>query len=144
MSQIYWHERAHAPHGVPCLFLDRDGVVVEEVHYLHRRGDVRLLNGAAALIEAARTRGWAAGLVTNQAGIGRGYYGWADFESVQEEIAAQLGLGPEPFDFVAACGAHPEAPGAFHRIANHSWRKPNPGMIAHGGRPRSISISPRA
>jgi D-glycero-D-manno-heptose 1,7-bisphosphate phosphatase len=129
MSQIYWFQRENAAHGCPCLFLDRDGVVVEEVNYLHRIEDVRILDGAAELITAARERGWAVGLVTNQAGIGRGYYDWTAFGTVQEEIIARLGAGPEPFDFVAACGAHPEAEAPFHRIVNHSWRKPNAGMI---------------
>jgi D-glycero-D-manno-heptose 1,7-bisphosphate phosphatase len=129
MSQVYWFEKDAARRDCPCLFLDRDGVVVEEVHYLHRPGDVRLLAGAVALIAAARASGWAVGLVTNQAGVGRGYYDWSAFGAVQDALVAQLGLGPEPFDFVAACGSHPDAADPFHRVADHSWRKPNPGML---------------
>lgn len=129
MSQVFWFERDEARRGVPCLFLDRDGVVVAEVNYLHRAADVSLLDGAAALIGAARRAGWCVGLVTNQAGIGRGYYDWAAFFAVQHEIALRLGLGPEPFDFVAACGSHPDAADPFHRVGNHSWRKPNAGML---------------
>jgi D-glycero-D-manno-heptose 1,7-bisphosphate phosphatase len=129
MSQVYWYQRENAAQGCPCLFLDRDGVVVEEVNYLHRVEDVRILVGAAELITSARARGWAVGLITNQAGIGRGYYDWTAFSTVHDEIVARLGVGPEPFDFVAACGAHPEAMAPFHRIANHSWRKPNAGML---------------
>lgn len=129
MSQIYWFQRVDAATKCPCLFLDRDGVIVEEVHYLHRREDVRLLPGAAALIEAARGQGWAVGLVTNQAGIGRGYYGWAEFDAVQHEIIHQLGAGAEPFDFVAACAVHAEAAHAFYKAVDHPWRKPRPGML---------------
>lgn len=129
MSQVYWFERDNARRGGSCLFLDRDGVIVEEVNYLHRREDVRILDGAAELIDSARQRGWAVGLLTNQAGIGRGYYDWTAFSSVQDEIVTRLNLGPSPFDFVAACASHPEAMDPFHRIENHSWRKPNPGML---------------
>lgn len=129
MSQIFWRQRADARTHCPCLFLDRDGVVVEEVGYLHRAEDVRLLPGAAEVIAAARDRGWAVGLVTNQAGVGRGYYDWTAFAAVQTVIAEHLGLGEEPFDFVAACGTHPEAAHDHLRIADHPWRKPNPGML---------------
>lgn len=129
MTQVFWHQRADARTDTPCLFLDRDGVVVEEIGYLHRAEDVAVLPGAAAVIAAARARGWAVGLVTNQAGIGRGYYDWAAFAVVQEAIAEALGLGPEPFDFIAACGAHPEARLDHMRVADHHWRKPGPGML---------------
>lgn len=129
MSQVYWFEKDSARRGCPCLFLDRDGVIVEEVNYLHQREDVRVLAGAAELIGAATRQGWAVGLMTNQAGIGRGYYNWAAFSAVQEEIVSRLGLGPWPFDFVAACASHPEATDPFYRIENHSWRKPHVGML---------------
>jgi D-glycero-D-manno-heptose 1,7-bisphosphate phosphatase len=129
MSQIYWFEKDKAQRQCPCLFLDRDGVIVEEVNYLHRREDVRILPGASELIKSAQRQGWAVGLVTNQAGIGRGYYDWSAFSDVQDEIVSRLGAGPAPFDFVAACASHPEAVDPFHRIENHSWRKPNIGML---------------
>ncbi|MGB8277636.1 MAG: HAD-IIIA family hydrolase [Methylovirgula sp.] len=129
MSQVYWFEKDKARRGCPCLFLDRDGVIVEEVDYLCRREDVRILNGAAELIDSARLRGWAIGLISNQAGIARGYYDWAAFGIVQEEVVERLGMGPSPFDFVVACASHPDAVDLFHRIENHSCRKPNAGML---------------
>lgn len=129
MSQVYWFEKSNARRACPCLFLDRDGVIVEEVEYLHRPEDVCLLAGARKLIQSAHDLGWAVGVITNQAGVGRGYYDWTDFRRVQDEIAIRLDLGPEPFDFVAACASHPEAASAFQRVENHSWRKPNVGMI---------------
>jgi D-glycero-D-manno-heptose 1,7-bisphosphate phosphatase len=144
MSQIYWFQRENAARGCPCLFLDRDGVVVEEVNYLHRVEDVHILGGAAGLISSARARGWAVGLITNQAGIGRGYYDWTAFNIVHDEIVARLGAGPEPFDFVAACGAHPEAVSPFHRIANHSWRKPNAGMITMAANALNLDLAASA
>ncbi len=69
--QLTRPERAASYRGRPALFLDRDGVLVVEVGYLHRPEDVRLIPGAAALIAAANGAGLAAVLVTNQAGIGR-------------------------------------------------------------------------
>lgn len=130
---VWWWRRENVRLGRACLFLDRDGVVVEETNYLCRPEDVRVLGGVARLIKAARARGWLVGLVTNQAGIGRGYYDWSDFEEVQREVARQLDLGAEPFDFIAACGAHAEASRPELRHPSHDWRKPQPGMLAHAG-----------
>jgi D-glycero-D-manno-heptose 1,7-bisphosphate phosphatase len=113
MSQVYWFEKDKARRGCPCLFLDRDGVIVEEVNYLHRIEDVRILPGAAELICAAHQHGWSVGLITNQGGIGRGYYDWTAFSAVHQEIVTQLGAGDAPFD----------------RVKSHSWRKPNTGML---------------
>ena len=58
--------------GRAGLFLDRDGVIVEEVGYLHRPEDVRLVPGAAAAIAAANRAGAPVVAITNQSGIGRG------------------------------------------------------------------------
>lgn len=113
-----------------ALFLDRDGVVVEEVDYLHRPADVRLAPGAAQLCHMARAAGWSLVLVTNQSGIGRGRYGWGDFAATQEEIERQLTAAgaPAPFDLVLACPHHPEGAGAY-RHPDPPGRKPNPGML---------------
>jgi D-glycero-D-manno-heptose 1,7-bisphosphate phosphatase len=128
VDQTFWVQRRDARRGAPCLFLDRDGVVVEEVDYLSRPEDVRIIPGAAALIETAYARGYAVGLVTNQAGIGLGYYDWTAFAAVQAELVEQLKLGAEPFDFVAACACHPRA--KFDDLrGDHPWRKPAPGML---------------
>ncbi len=115
-----------------ALFLDRDGVLVEEVHYLHRPEDVRLVPGAAAVVGAAKARGWAVVLVTNQAGIGRGYYGWSAFAATQAAIYAALAAEGAPagggFDLVLACPHHPEGQPPY-RHADPPCRKPNPGML---------------
>src|SRR6202044_3243813 len=64
------------PPGCPALFLDRDGAVVEDTEYLRRVEDMAMIRGAAGVIAAANKHGVAVVLVTNQAGIARGYYGW--------------------------------------------------------------------
>ena len=121
-------ERAASWRGRPAMFLDRDGVLVVEVGYLHRPEEVCLIPGAAALIAAANHAGLAAVLVTNQAGIGRGTYGWAEFQATQEKILADLAAGGAALDMVLACPFHPEAEPPYRHPA-HPCRKPRPGMI---------------
>lgn len=114
--------------GRPALFLDRDGVVVEEVSYLHRPGDVRPIAGAGETIAAANRHGLAVVLVTNQSGIGRGYYGWADFRATQDAIDAALAADGGRLDMVIACPFTPRGAGAYVH-PDHPDRKPNPGML---------------
>lgn len=121
--------------GKPALFLDRDGVVVEDVGYLHRPRDLRLIPGAAALLARAGERNLPRVLVTNQSGIGRGLYDWSDFRLIQGAILTALdeaapGAG---FDLVLACPYHAEAKPPY-RHPDHPFRKPNPGMLLHAGR----------
>jgi D-glycero-D-manno-heptose 1,7-bisphosphate phosphatase len=119
--------RRPAP-GRPALFLDRDGAVIEESGYLQRVNDVVIIPGAADIIAAANQRGVPVIVVTNQSGIGRGYYGWGEFKSVQEAIVASLGQRQATIDAVYACAHHPEAKGSLAH-PDHPARKPNPGML---------------
>ncbi len=112
----------------PALFLDRDGVVVEEVEYLSRVADVTLVPGAAAVVAAANARNIPVVLVTNQAGIGRSYFGWREFAAVQQAIVAALAAGGARLDAVYACPHHPHGKGRFAH-PDHPARKPNPGMV---------------
>jgi D-glycero-D-manno-heptose 1,7-bisphosphate phosphatase len=114
--------------GGPALFLDRDGVVVEEVNYLSRVEDVAVIDGAVKAIAAANACGIPVILATNQAGIGRGYYGWGEFAAVQAAILGELGRTGARIDAVYACPHHPEALPPY-RHPNHPARKPNPGML---------------
>ena len=114
--------------GRPALFLDRDGAVVDETGYLHRIEDIRIISGAGEVIAAANRRNVPVIMVTNQSGIGRGYYGWPEFKSIQDAIVASLAADGATIDAVYACAHHPEAEGVLAH-PNHPARKPNPGML---------------
>jgi D-glycero-D-manno-heptose 1,7-bisphosphate phosphatase len=124
------YRRFHAidgPHR-PAIFLDRDGVVVEEVGYLHRPEDVSFVSGAIDAIAAFNRSGLLVVLVTNQSGIARGLYGWNEFEAVQQRIENTLEHHGAWIDGVWACAYHSSgSPELTH--PNHAFRKPNPGMI---------------
>ena len=127
-EDVWCEVTSGATRGGAALFLDRDGVVVEEVDYLSRVEDIAMIAGAGDVIAAANRRRVPVVLVTNQAGIGRGRYGWAEFAAVQEAIARTLAAQDAHFDAVYACPHHPEGKGGFLH-ADHPARKPNPGMI---------------
>lgn len=133
----------------PILFLDRDGVVVEEVNYLHRIEDVRFVSGVAKLIRLARKAGYRVAVVTNQAGIGRGYYGWEEFAMVNEYMLSSLDQQGAFIDAVLAAPHHPKGHGEF-RHPDHPMRKPNPGMLfsaeqmLNGDLSRSIIVGDNA
>ena len=117
-----------ARHGGAALFLDRDGVVVEEVNFLYRVDDVRVVPGAAAVIAGANALAIPVVLITNQSGIARRYFGWREFDAVQAAISEALAGNGARVDAVYACPFHP-AGKAPYAHPNHPARKPNPGMV---------------
>ncbi|MGD9539010.1 MAG: D-glycero-alpha-D-manno-heptose-1,7-bisphosphate 7-phosphatase [Alphaproteobacteria bacterium] len=110
----------------PAIFLDRDGTLIELVDYLSRPEQVRLIVPALALVRAANALDLLVVVITNQSGIGRGYYGWDAFAAVQARLLALLAEEGCSVDAVMACPALPDS-GA-------PCRKPNPGMLLDAAR----------
>ncbi|MDO8423102.1 MAG: HAD-IIIA family hydrolase [Parvibaculum sp.] len=114
-----------------ALFLDRDGVVIEEAHYISRADDVVLEHGAVELLKWARDIGLAIVVVTNQSGIARGLFGWAEFDAVEAEITRQLSALGVSTDLTIACAFHKDHTPDFG-AAQERWRKPGPAMLELG------------
>ena len=112
----------------PALFLDRDGVIVEDTHHLGRAADIRMLSGAAEAIVQCNRLGIPVVVVSNQSGIARGLYDWQGFGDVQAALSAALARVGGHLDAVLACGYHADGRAPLN-VADHHWRKPNPGMI---------------
>jgi D-glycero-D-manno-heptose 1,7-bisphosphate phosphatase len=125
--------------GVPALFLDRDGTIVEEVLYLHKAKEMRLEPDAPKTIKLANEKGIPVIIVTNQSGIGRGYYEWQDFCDVQNAMLEELKSFDAIIDAVFACPFHYHGKGPYiHK--NHPDRKPNPGMLLKAANLMSIDL----
>lgn len=123
-----------------ALFLDRDGVVNVEVGYLHRIEDVRFVPGIVSLCQTASRLGYRLIVVTNQAGIARGFYTEDDFLTLMEWMRAELRKQGVEFDAVYHCPYHPEhGIGQYRR--EHEDRKPNPGMLQRGAREFGIDLT---
>jgi len=110
------------------LLLDRDGTIIELFEHLHRPQDVSLLPGAARVIGLANEQGLPVGVVTNQSGIARHLFGWAEFDYVSDEIERQLWAEGSWLDGVSACPFHPGFTPDWGSEHAH-WRKPGGGML---------------
>jgi D-glycero-D-manno-heptose 1,7-bisphosphate phosphatase len=126
--------------GRPALFLDRDGVIVEDTYYLGRAEDMRMVTGAVEAIARCNRLGIPVVLVSNQSGIARGLYDWEGFHAVQAAISAALANAGARVDAVFACAYHTDGSAPLN-IADHSWRKPNPGMIVAAGKRMKLDLS---
>jgi D-glycero-D-manno-heptose 1,7-bisphosphate phosphatase len=123
-----------------ALFLDRDGVVNEEVGYLHRAQDVRFVDGIFPLCRTAVRLGYRLIVVTNQAGIARGYYSEADFHALMTSMRADLRAEGVELDAVYFCPFHPEhGVGEYKR--EHEDRKPGTGMLRRGATEFGVVLS---
>ncbi|GAU09365.1 D-glycero-alpha-D-manno-heptose-1,7-bisphosphate 7-phosphatase [Desulfoplanes formicivorans] len=78
------------PDNVHTILLDRDGTLIRECHYLKDPHKVRLIPGVAAPMRRLREQGVRFYLVTNQSGIGRGYFSMQDFQAVQKRLRELL------------------------------------------------------
>ena len=104
-----------------AVFLDRDGTIIEEKNYLRRVEDVVVLPGAAAALGRLHGAGFRLFMVSNQSGVGRGYFALADVEKVNEFLLEELGREGVRFEKLYIA---PEAPGEPSR-----GRKPSPQFL---------------
>lgn len=120
---------ADQPPLKPALFLDRDGVLNEDQGYVHRWDDFRWIAGAKETVADFNRAGWLVFVVTNQSGIGRGYYTEEDMHALHARMSAELAAAGARVDAIYFCPDHPEAPLERYRHPDPPNRKPNPGMI---------------
>lgn len=112
----------------PALFLDRDGTLNVNFGYVGDPARIILLPGAARAVKRANDRGFYVFLVTNQSGIGCGYYTEADARACNAALQRQLRAEGAHLDDMRYCADHPDAVEARHRRPS-GWRKPAPGML---------------
>lgn len=113
----------------PALFLDRDGVLNEDRGYVSRWEDFHWIAGAREAVAAFNQAGWLVILVTNQSGIGRGYYTEEAMHDLHARMSAELAAAGAHLDAVYFAPHHPEAKVDAYRKSDPPDRKPNPGMI---------------
>jgi D-glycero-D-manno-heptose 1,7-bisphosphate phosphatase len=95
----------------PAVFLDRDGTIVRDNHYMGRPEQLELLPGAAGAIARLNRAGWPVIVVTNQSGIARGYFTTADYDRVRAKLDELLAAHSARVDASYMCPHHPEISG---------------------------------
>jgi len=116
----------------PAVFLDRDGTIAEEVGYLNHVSRFRILPRVAESIRRLNDAGMPVIVVTNQSGVGRGYFPESLVQTVHELMIQQLADEGAHLDAVYYC-PHTSAEGC-------DCRKPNPGMLKRAAREHAIDL----
>lgn|GEM_PF-314078 len=123
----------------PAVFLDRDGTLIEQVHYLSDPKAVRVLPGIALALRRLREAGFANVVVTNQSAVGRGMFPEERLHVIHEEMNRQLAEEGAAIDAIYYCT---HAPSVEDRTAiEHPDRKPAPGMLLRAAADLDLDLS---
>lgn len=120
--ELPWHVRR------PAVFFDRDGVLNRDIGYLHLPADFAWSHGAREAVRQCNDRGYYAFVVTNQAGVARGYYGEPEVRALHRWMDEQLAAVGAHVDAFEYCPHHPDGIAANYARSCRR-RKPEPGMI---------------
>ena len=124
----------------PAVFLDRDGTVVEEVDYLARPEQLRLIPGAASAIRALNEQGLAVVVVTNQSAIARGMLTEDGLDAIHQRLTDMLAAEGAHLDAIYYCPHLTEGDLApYDRPCD--CRKPAPGMLLQAAKEHCIDLT---
>jgi D-glycero-D-manno-heptose 1,7-bisphosphate phosphatase len=126
--------------GSRALFLDRDGVINHDSGYTSKAADFTFIDGIFDLCREAKRLGYLLIVVTNQAGIGRGYYSEEDFLGLTKWMCERFEQEHAPLTAVLHCPSHPEHGIGRYKIDSFD-RKPNPGMLLRAAEIHGINLS---
>ena len=126
--------------GSRALFLDRDGVINHDSGYTSNVEYFEFIDGIFDVCRAAKGLGYLLIVVTNQAGIGRGYYSEQDFDNLTNWMCKQFEEEGAPISDVFYCPFHPE-----HGVGDYKKdsfdRKPNPGMLLRAAEKYGLDLN---
>jgi D-glycero-D-manno-heptose 1,7-bisphosphate phosphatase len=114
-----------------AIFVDRDGTIMEDADYCSDPKQVRVFPGAANALRRLKTAGYKIIVITNQSGIGRGFFTVEQYRAVEAEMLRQLGEGL--IDATYFCPDVPDKPS--------KCRKPAPGMVLQAAREHDVDLS---
>ena len=122
-----------------AVFLDRDGTLIESVHYLNRPEQVRLLPGVSRALLDWQRMGYLRIVVTNQAAISKGLLSLSELDQVHQRLRsllAQSGASVDAIYFSSEAQI-----GSDRRLVEHWDRKPGPGLLLRAAREHDIDLS---
>lgn len=122
-----------------AVFIDRDGTISEEVGYINHVSRFRLFPYAAPAIKHLNESGWLAIVITNQAGVARGYFSEVTIEAVHAAMTKELENSSARLDAIYYCAHHPSVGEPPYRL-DCDCRKPKPGLIARAAKDFDIDL----
>ena len=122
-----------------ALFLDRDGVINHNYGYVHKVNDFDFIDGIFELVRKANEKNYLVIIVTNQAGIGRGYYYEKDFLNLMKWAIGVFKINGTHIDDIFFCPFHPTHGIGVYKKDSY-LRKPNPGMILEASKKHDINL----
>jgi D-glycero-D-manno-heptose 1,7-bisphosphate phosphatase len=123
-----------------AVFIDRDGTISEEVGYLNHPSRFRLFPYSADAVRSLNERGWLAIVVTNQAGVARGYFSEEMIHAVHEQLERELENEGARLDAIYYCAHHPTVGEPPYRL-HCDCRKPKPGLILRAAEKFDIDLA---
>ena len=117
----------------PAIFLDRDGTINEEVHYLSHPDQLRLISGAAAAIKQLRAAGYLIVVITNQSGLSRRYFTPETLDEIHARLRAELAHHDAWLDGIYICPHHPDD--------GCVCRKPGPRLFQQAAQDHDINLT---
>ena len=115
----------------PAVFVDRDGTIMQDADYCSDPQEVKIFPGVREALRRLKSNGFKLIIITNQSGIGRGFFTIKQYRAVEAEVLQQLGDG-----LIDATYFCPDVPGQ-----HSSCRKPAPGMILQATGEHQIDLS---
>jgi D-glycero-D-manno-heptose 1,7-bisphosphate phosphatase len=123
-----------------AVFMDRDGTISEEIGYVNHPARYRVFPFSAEAVKLLNEKGWLAILVTNQAGVARGYFTEELIGEVHSVLKSELGRNGATLDAIYYCAHHPSVGVAPYR-SDCDCRKPRPGLIRRASEEFEIDLS---
>lgn len=123
-----------------AVFLDRDGVIIEDVHLLAKPEQIRVLPGAPEALRKLKAAGFELIVISNQTVVSRGLATEAEVHAVNSRMQELLqNTGGPLFDAIYICPHHPNATLPEYRLACEC-RKPRPGLFLRASRERHVDL----
>ena len=123
-----------------ALFLDRDGIINIDHGYVHKQSEVEFIDGIFSLCKVAKAKGYKIFIITNQAGIGRGYFSEVDFFILMDWMREKFNQLGAKIDDIYFCPFHPTGGIGRYKV-DSECRKPRPGMILQASKEYDIDLS---
>ncbi len=123
-----------------AIFLDRDGTIIADKGFVHKKEDLELLPGVAQAIKMAKEAGFLVVVVTNQSGVARGFFSEKEVRDFNAHLKRTLAEQGAEIDAFYYCPHHPQAPLADYRL-ECNCRKPRPGMLLRAAQEMGINLS---